>query len=161
MKTIGKIFIGALVAVGGYAIYMNWKKKQGGATTAPVTNPAAMPVQSAPVTTTPSPVPASVAPTNGGFASPATNPAATPIVVTTQKVVTMDPTIVQSAKDRFSNLIAGGGIANIVISPGYGIGYTQGGVARSARISEIEQNNADYIATFQGLINAAGLGKVA
>jgi hypothetical protein len=160
MKTIGKIFIGALVAVGGYALYMNWKKKQSGTTSAPITVPSSSAPSVAPATnpaatTTPTITPATSTGSTG-FAPVATNPASSTTTVPVQSAPVAPP-INTSAKSRFDGLIAGGGISNIKIVPGYGISYTQSGTAKSGRIPEIELNDQSYINYFGYLAKQAGL----
>jgi hypothetical protein len=84
MKTIGKIFIGALVAVGAYALYVNWKKKQSaaatiGTTDIPASTTSASTSTSTPTTTSSTTPTSQSTITDTGFAPVATNPASVPV----------------------------------------------------------------------------------
>ena len=69
----------------------------------------------------------------------------------------MSTQTIESARQRYASFIKSAeNIQNVTIAPGYGITYTQAGVNRSARIPEIEVNDADYMNTFQSLINGSG-----
>lgn len=92
MKTIAKIFIGALIATGGIAFYMNWKKKQAvKSTSAPIPDIASGGASnSSAATTTPTPATTSATSTSApvtstGFAPAATNPAASTTSTTAGK----------------------------------------------------------------------------
>jgi hypothetical protein len=68
----------------------------------------------------------------------------------------MSAQTIQSATDRFNlwkTSLSAFTVTDFVITPGYGYSWKQNGVAASARIPEIEANDADYIATFQKLVN--------
>jgi len=54
--------------------------------------------------------------------------------------------------------VAAGNIANVSIVPGYGISYTESGVAKSAKIPDIASNNTEYINTLQALLNSSAIG---
>lgn len=76
----------------------------------------------------------------------------------------MNQAMVDNATTRFNNWKTGLSnytITNFVLTPGYGIGWTQTdkgtGVSenRSARISEIENKDQDYMDTWNKLANQA------
>jgi hypothetical protein len=70
----------------------------------------------------------------------------------------MSATTITSAINRFNawkTALSGMTITNVVITPGYGIGWTQDGVNKSARIPEIEAKDSDYIAKWNELLTGA------
>lgn len=73
----------------------------------------------------------------------------------------MSAVSIQSAKNRYNQFQALGNVTNIAVSAGYGVTYTQAGVAKSAKVPEIAANDQDYINTFENLIGSVSVSSTA